>query len=131
MTRTLRVPIGNNYYLVDVDMAHAHAIYGPAERLLLPAFKQQDIPFDDPNSECHFRTDCPNQLLITPGAHELYGDTVIRICVAIIQAEASQYDGLSYLQIFEDGSKPEPLWFIDDDDNGVVTVLLPSEHCEH
>jgi hypothetical protein len=45
-----------------------------------------------------------------------------------LQAKARQHNGIDYLQVFEDASKPEPLWFIEDDVGGAITVLLPSDY---
>ena len=125
MNRTLKVHVGDNYYLVDPNTAQAHAIYGPVERLQLPHFRQQEIAFDDPNSECFFRTDDEKPLVITPKARARFGDTVIQMCLAIVQAEAVRYEGLDYLQVFEDGSDSK-LW-IKENFDGQVMALLPSD----
>jgi len=33
-----------------------------------------------------------------------------------------------YLQVFEDSSRSEPLWFIEDGTGGAITSLLPSDY---
>jgi hypothetical protein len=38
------------------------------------------------------------------------------------------HQGLDYLQLFEDETKSENLWFIEDDPGGAITALLPSDH---
>lgn len=128
MNRTFKVQIGDRDYLVDPAMVQAHSIFGPAERLCLPALKQQEIPFDDPNSEFDFLFDEKKPFLVTPAALAMYGNEVICLCLSILQAEANRYEGLSYLQVFEDGTKKENLWFIDDGEGGAVTALLPSDY---
>jgi len=65
----------------------------------LPRLKPQEIPFDDPDS-----------------------------CYRALRQVAEEYDGIEYLQVFADESKDEDLWFIEDDDGGAITGLLPSEY---
>lgn len=42
--------------------------------------------------------------------------------------EAEQHGGIDYLQVFEDESKSEALWFIEDGPGGAITALLPSDY---
>ena len=56
-----------------------------------------------------------------------YGDVLVP-CLITLQKKARQYNGIDYLQVFEDRHKPEPLWFIEDGPGGAITALLPSEY---
>lgn len=49
-------------------------------------------------------------------------------CLTILQRLAKEHEGIDYLQVFTDSSKPEPLWFIEDGDGGAITALLPSDY---
>ena len=89
--------------------------------------KPQEIPFDDPASDCTFRPTDEKPFLATPAALAAYGDDVIR-CLSILQQKAEIFGGLDYLQVFEDRAKPEPLWFIEDGPGGAITALLPSDY---
>ena len=42
--------------------------------------------------------------------------------------KADEHQGLDYLQVFHDETKPENLWFIEDGPGGAITALLPSDH---
>lgn len=67
-------------------------------------------------------------LLATPGAVEMYTHEVIVGCYMLLRRLAEEKDGLDYLQVFEDDSKDENLWFIEDGPGGAITGLLPSEY---
>jgi len=93
----------------------------------LPELKPQEIPFDDPRSDCRFQPG-PKPFLATPAAIESYGNDVIVGCLLRLQDFAKEHDGIDYLQVFTDASKAEPLWFIEDGDGGAITALLPSDY---
>ena len=128
MTQTHGFQINGEKYLVDVGQNEVHAASGPVKRFALPRLKLQEIPFDDPNSKYHFRSDGRKPFLVTAAAQRMFGDVVICGCLTVIQGLAFDHDGIDYLQVFEDGAKPEALWFIDDGDGGAVTALLPSDY---
>ena len=92
----------------------------------LPTLKQQEIPFDHPDSKNFFQPGA-KPLLTTPAALELYGDAIPH-CLTILQALACLHNGIDSLQVFEDPSKPDALWFIEDGDGGAITALLPSDY---
>jgi hypothetical protein len=93
----------------------------------LPTLKPQEIPFDDPDSCNFFRPGDKKPFLATPAALAAYSD-VIFPCLATLQHLAREHEGIDYLQVFTDPSKPEPLWFIEDGDGGAITALLPSDY---
>jgi hypothetical protein len=93
----------------------------------LPQLKPQEIPLDDPRSDCFFQPG-PKPFLATPAALELYGNDVVVRCLRQLQDLAKNHDGLDYLQVFTDPLKAEPLWFIEDGDGGAITALLPSDY---
>ena len=93
----------------------------------LPTLKPQEIPFDDPRSDCRFQPSGQKPFLATPAALAAYND-VIFPCLATLQRLAREHDGIDYLQVFLDPSKSEPLWYIEDGDGGAITALLPSDY---
>jgi hypothetical protein len=93
----------------------------------LPTLKPQEVPFDDSASDCRFQPSDKKPFLATPAALAAYGD-VIFPCLAALQRLAKEHEGIDYLQVFTDSSKPEPLWFIEDGDGGAITALLPSDY---
>ena len=68
--------------------------------------------------------------LATPAALEAYGAEVILGCLMRLQAAAARHEGIDYLQVYEPVPKNsrEPLWFIEDDEGGAITALLPSDY---
>ncbi|MDZ4683527.1 MAG: hypothetical protein SH850_00465 [Planctomycetaceae bacterium] len=94
----------------------------------LPLLKVQEIPFDDPDSTCLFQPGPDKPLVATPAAIQLYTHEVILACWQVLRTEADRHQGLDYLQVFEDRTKSEALWFIEDGDGGAMTALLPSDY---
>lgn len=94
----------------------------------LPALKEQEIPLDHPDSTCMFRPGPEKPFVTTPAAIEMYTREVILACWHVLRQKADEHQGLDYLQVFEDSSKPEGLWFIEDGDGGAITALLPSDY---
>ncbi|MCA9085207.1 MAG: hypothetical protein KDA81_14180 [Planctomycetaceae bacterium] len=94
----------------------------------LPKLKSQEIPFDHPESINMFRPTAEKPLVATLAAIEMYQQQTILQCLQILQQEADKHNGLDYLQVFEDDSKPENLWFIEDEEGGAITSLLPSDY---
>ena len=92
-----------------------------------PTLKPQEIHLDSPDSRYLFQPGPAKPFLATPAALELYGDA-IGMCLSLLQRMAEEHDGLDYLQVFEDATKPEALWFIEDDEGGAITALLPSDY---
>jgi hypothetical protein len=92
-----------------------------------PTLKPQDVPFDDPASVCLFQPSATKPFVATTAALAAYGD-VIFPCLTRLQELAKEHDGIDYLQVFTDSSKPEPLWFIEDGGGGAITALLPSNY---
>jgi hypothetical protein len=93
----------------------------------LPTLKPQEIPFDHPDSCNFFRPSDKKPFLATPAALAAYGD-VIFPCLGLLQRLAKEHEGIDYLQVFTDPSKPEVLWFIEDGEGGAITALLPSDY---
>ena len=88
--------------------------------------KPQEIAIDHPDSRYYFTT---LPFVATPNALDTYGDGVIISCLVYLQKQAKQYQGLDYLQVFEDIKSKKPnLWFIDDGDGGATTALLPEDY---
>jgi hypothetical protein len=94
----------------------------------LPSLKQQEIPLDDPESVNMFRPGPEKPLVATPAAIGLYSHEVIVECWKLLRQKADEHGGLDYLQVFEDETKPEDLWFMEDGEGGTITALLPSDH---
>jgi hypothetical protein len=90
-----------------------------------PILKQQEIPYDSPES-CNFFREKP--FVATPAAIEAYTRETILHCLAVLQEVAERNQGLDYLQVFDDPSKPEALWFMEDGPGGAITALLPSDY---
>lgn len=94
----------------------------------LPVLKPQEIPLDHPDS-CHMFVPGPDKPLVaTPAAIQAYSHEVILACWQLLRGKADEHRGLDYLQVFEDSSKPENLWFIEDGPGGAITALLPSDY---
>ncbi len=93
----------------------------------LPIHKPQEIPLDDPRSIYLFQPSSTKPFVATPGAIEAYGDA-IPLCLAYLQGLAHLHHGLDYLQVFQGTASREALWFIEDDEGGSITALLPSEY---
>lgn len=96
----------------------------------LPPLKQQEISYDHPESVNMFQPSADKPFVATPDAIDMYQQEVIVRCLALLQHEATQRQGLDYLQVFDGQSmgKPEDLWFIEDGAGGAVTALLPSNY---
>jgi len=90
--------------------------------------KTQELPFDHPDSTNMFRPTPEKPFVATPAAINMYQQETIIECLRILQQKAVEYDGLDYLQVFEDEVKPENLWFIEDGAGGAITSLLPSDY---
>jgi hypothetical protein len=58
----------------------------------------------------------------------MYSQEVILACLRVLRQKADENAGLDYLQVFEDESKRENLWFMEDGPGGAITALLPSDH---
>ena len=93
----------------------------------MPVLKTQEIPYDHPDSTCLFQPGPDKPFVATPAAIALYRDQIYR-CLTQLQELAGRYNGLDYLQVFEDPDKAEALWIIEDGDGGAITALLPSDY---
>ena len=100
----------------------------PSTHMPLPQLKPQEIPLDHPDSTNMFQPSAEKPLVATRAAVEMYTHEVIVLCWGVLQDNARQYDGLDYLQVFQDDTKSEPLWFIEDGEGGAITALLPSDY---
>jgi hypothetical protein len=94
----------------------------------MPVLKQQEIPFDHPESSHMFQPSAEKPLVATPAAVAAYQRETIIACLAVLQEHAVRHGGLDYLQVFDDPDRPEALWFIDDDVAEAITALLPSDY---
>lgn len=96
----------------------------------LPSLKQQEIPYDHPDSVNMFRPAADKPFVATPDAIDMYQHDVILQCLAVLQREAEKHQGLDYLQVFDGESigKDENLWYIEDGEGGAITGLLPSNY---
>ncbi len=94
----------------------------------LPSLKPQEIPLDHPDSNNLFLTSTEKPFLATPDAIEMYSHEVISACLRVLQQKAIEHSGLDYLQVFQDDSKPEALWFVEDGPGGAITAMLPSNY---
>jgi hypothetical protein len=64
----------------------------------------------------------------TPAALERYGRDIIVACLQLLQRKAAELEGVDYLQVFEDPTQGDRLWFMEDDEGGAITALLPSDY---
>jgi hypothetical protein len=74
---------------------------------------------------------CPGPekpFLATPAAIEMYSRETILECLRVLRQRADEHAGLDYIQVFEDSSKPQALWFVEDGPRGAITALLPSDY---
>jgi hypothetical protein len=110
------------------SVRHADDACPGQPRLPLPALKPQAIPLDHPDSNCMFRPGPDKPFVATSAAIELYGNEVIVACLRALRDMADRNRGGDYLQVFEDPSKSESLWFIEDGNGGAITALLPSDY---
>jgi hypothetical protein len=92
-----------------------------------PILRIQEIPLDHPDSKYRFQPGPDKPFLATPAAIDMYRNQIHR-CLVELQQLAEKHNGLDYLQVFDDPEKAEPLWFIEDDEGGAITALLPSDH---
>ena len=88
-------------------------------------WKNQEIPFNDPESNCMFVPGA-KPLLATPGALEKFTREKIVECLHRLQTVAREHEGIDYLQVFEEDD--EVLWFLEDGDGGAITALLPEDY---
>ncbi|MCA9073716.1 MAG: hypothetical protein KDA93_01695 [Planctomycetaceae bacterium] len=94
----------------------------------LPKLKPQEIPLDSPESTNMFQPGPDKPFVATTDAIAMYSNEVIVACWDVLRQQATEHNGLDYLQVFEDDSKSEPLWFIEDGPGGAITALLPSNY---
>jgi hypothetical protein len=65
---------------------------------------------------------------VTAGAIRTYTRAEIAWCLATLQDAARARGGLNSAQAFDSDEHSENLWVIEDDGEGAITVLLPSEY---
>ena len=90
--------------------------------------RPQEIPFDDPESKYLFQPSPAKPFVATPAALERFGHDMIVACIQLLQRKAAEHNGVDYLQVFEDPTKGERLWLMEDDEGGAITALLPSDY---
>jgi hypothetical protein len=90
--------------------------------------RKQKAPLDDPRSRCFFVPDAGKPLRVTPGVLRMYTRAEIAWCLATLQDAARAGGGLEYGQAFDCNEHPENLWFIEDEGEAAIIVLLPSEY---
>ena len=90
--------------------------------------RAQDTPLDDPRSRHFFTPNAAKPFRVTAGALRAFTRSEIAWCLATLQNAARAAGGLDYAQVFDSDEHPENLWFIEDDGEGAITALLPSEY---
>ncbi len=90
--------------------------------------RPQEIPLDDPQSKYLFQPSAAKPFVATPAALQRYGRDMIVACLQLLQRKAAEYKGIDYLQVFEGSTKGERLWFMEDDEGGAITALLPLDY---
>ena len=90
--------------------------------------RAQDTPLDDPRSRHFFTPNAAKPFRVTAGALRAFTRSEIAWCLATLQDAARSADGLEYAHAFESDDGRGPLWFIEDDGEGAITALLPSEY---
>jgi len=98
--------------------------------LELPRLKPQEIAYDHADSANMFQPSPDKPFVATRDAIGMYQQEFILRCLAVLQQEAEQHQGLDYLQVFDGqaSGKAEDLWFIEDGPGGAITALLPSNY---
>lgn len=90
--------------------------------------KQQEIPFDHPDSRCLFLPGPDKPFVATPAAIEHYSHETIIGCWQVLRQLADEHEGIDYLQVFESTGSESNLWFIEDGPGGAITALLPEDY---
>ena len=90
--------------------------------------RPQELPFDHPRSRHFFQPAPEKPFVVTPGVRRLYTRDEIAACLQTLQEAARKANGLEHGQAFDSDEHPENLWFIEDDGEGAITALLPSEY---
>ncbi len=116
-----------------LDTGNGKSDAGQEEKHHKLILKPQEIPVDDPNSKYLFQPSAAKPFLSTPGALDAYQAVKLLECLIFLQIKARQHNGIDYLQVFEpvpgnNGQEGVPLWFIEDDEGGAITALLPSDY---
>jgi hypothetical protein len=124
------ITVNNTTYFVDSRLSELRDANDPQTVVPLPRLKMQEVPYEAESSCYRFRPSNVKPFVTTNGAGVTYGPHVIRACLAILQQDADEHNGLDYLQVFDDQTdrSREPLWFIEDGDGGAITALLPSDY---
>lgn len=73
----------------------------------LPILQSQEIPLDHPDSRYMFVPSEEKPFVATNRAIEMYQLETITACMTTIQMKAILHQGLDYLQVFVDPSKPK------------------------
>ena len=79
----------------------------------LPTLIEQEISYDDPESNCMFRTNEEKELYLTERCMRVYAYDVILACWQVLAEKAEQHGGLESLQIFESEENVQELWFLE------------------
>ncbi len=92
-----------------------------------PIFKQQEVPYDHPDSTCMFDPDTDDiAIAITPAAKAIYNDYAFEL-LAVLKDLAKRHNGLDRLQIFmSQDPTVEDLWV--EQGHDAIVFHLPSEH---
>ena len=90
--------------------------------------RSQETPLDDPRSRHFFTPHAAKAFRVTAGVLRTYTRDEIAWCLATLQNAAHAAGGLEYAQVFDCDEHAENLWFIEDDGEGAITALLPSEY---
>ena len=108
------------------EAGHSHdAEADPIHKLVL---RPQEIPLDDLQSKYLFQPSPSKPFVATPAALDRFGQDMIVACLQMLQRKAAEHNGIDYLQVFEDPTTGERLWFMEDDEGGAITALLPSDY---
>lgn len=87
----------------------------------------QELPWDHPQSTYRFDPSS-KPLVATPAAIREFGPEQIEHCINLLRRWAKKMNGLDHLQVFVDDITGAKLWFIEDDDGGGITALLPDDY---
>lgn len=90
--------------------------------------RPQETPLDHPRSRHFFTPNAGKPFRVTPGVLRMYTREQIECSLATLQEAARAANGLEYAQAFDSDEHPENLWFIEDNGEGAITALLPSEY---
>ena len=92
----------------------------------LPTLIEQEISYDDPESNCMFRTNGEKKLSMTERCMREYRYDVILACWKVLADKAEMHKGLDSLQTFQSEEHLQELWFLEEP--FTIVAMLQSDY---